>query len=156
MFFRTLALAGGIAGSVSLSQFPEFSQQYLQRLGGAVDELSSTVEAVDKSAAETGSTREEVLEEQVEGHLRDALTAQVRRYERLSADYEALVSARPAMRLLQIWRYTDAEIARRVWSDFQPALPLTLEGALCGLVGFVSGWFLLWGILTPVRRWTAA
>ena len=57
MIFRTLALFGGIAGSVSLSQFPEFSQQYLQRLGGAVDELSATVEAVDKSAAETGATR---------------------------------------------------------------------------------------------------
>ena len=36
---RTLTLAGALAGAVSLSQFPEFSQQYLQRLSGAVDEL---------------------------------------------------------------------------------------------------------------------
>ena len=37
MILRVLAVAAGLAGAGTLSQFPEFSQQYVQRLGGAVD-----------------------------------------------------------------------------------------------------------------------
>ncbi|MBU0778826.1 MAG: DUF2937 family protein, partial [Alphaproteobacteria bacterium] len=33
---RALALIGGLAGGAALSQYPEFSQQYLQRLAGQV------------------------------------------------------------------------------------------------------------------------
>lgn len=40
MIGRVLALAGGLSGAVGLSQFPEFSQQYLQRLAGQVDALN--------------------------------------------------------------------------------------------------------------------
>ena len=43
MFMRAIAVAGGLAGAAGLSQFPEFSQQYVQRLGGAVDELTAVV-----------------------------------------------------------------------------------------------------------------
>ena len=43
MILRTMALAAGLTGAATLSQFPEFSQQYTQRLGGAVDELSAIV-----------------------------------------------------------------------------------------------------------------
>ncbi|MCK4862479.1 MAG: DUF2937 family protein, partial [Rhodobacteraceae bacterium] len=32
-------IVGAVALGVSMSQFPEFTQQYQQRLGGAVDEL---------------------------------------------------------------------------------------------------------------------
>ena len=51
---RTLTLAGALAGAVSLSQFPEFSQQYLQRLSGAVDELRGLVLAFDATAGAAG------------------------------------------------------------------------------------------------------
>ncbi|NRB05388.1 MAG: DUF2937 family protein, partial [Rhodobacteraceae bacterium] len=47
MLGRAIALAGGLAGGLSLSQFPEFSQQYLQRLGGAVDALAVVVTDFD-------------------------------------------------------------------------------------------------------------
>ncbi|WP_300519133.1 DUF2937 family protein [Aliiroseovarius sp.] len=58
---RVLALVGGLGGAVTLSQFPEYSQQYLQRLAGAVDELSAVVAAFDASAAGFDLTRVEAL-----------------------------------------------------------------------------------------------
>ena len=60
---KILTLAGGVAGAVALSQFPEFSQQYLQRLSGAVDELRTQVVAFDTLATAAGITREEALAE---------------------------------------------------------------------------------------------
>ena len=61
MFAKALSLAGGIAGAVGLSQFPEFSQQYAQRLGGAVDELARVVEDFDADASDVGLNRDEAL-----------------------------------------------------------------------------------------------
>ncbi len=34
MLLRAITLAGGIVGAAGMSQFPEYSQQYVQRLGG--------------------------------------------------------------------------------------------------------------------------
>ena len=56
---RILAMAGGLAGAMALSQFPEFSQQYMQRMAGAVDELRGVVLAFDQSASQAGLTRAE-------------------------------------------------------------------------------------------------
>ncbi|MEM6728480.1 MAG: DUF2937 family protein, partial [Pseudomonadota bacterium] len=39
MILRIFALIFGLSGAASLSQFPEFAQQYLQRLAGKVDQL---------------------------------------------------------------------------------------------------------------------
>ncbi|MEL7345872.1 MAG: DUF2937 family protein, partial [Pseudomonadota bacterium] len=58
---RILALAGGLAGAAGMSQFPEYSQQYTQRLAGAVDELSTVVADFDASALASGLTRQEAL-----------------------------------------------------------------------------------------------
>ena len=43
-------MIGGLALGVVLSQFPEYAQQYTQRLGGAVDELRIITEDFDRAA----------------------------------------------------------------------------------------------------------
>ena len=40
---KILSIVGAVAGAAGLSQFPEFSQQYLQRLAGKVDALGLVV-----------------------------------------------------------------------------------------------------------------
>lgn len=52
--FRTLAMIGGIAGAVALSQFPEFSQQYMQRLSGARTELKVITAGFDLTGKRCG------------------------------------------------------------------------------------------------------
>ena len=58
---RSLGLVGGLALGVALSQFPEYAQQYTQRLGGAVDELRVITSDFDRAAAQSGLTREQAL-----------------------------------------------------------------------------------------------
>ena len=49
---RMLATIGGLGLAVTMSQFPEYAQQYTQRLGGAVDELRVVTEDFDRAENE--------------------------------------------------------------------------------------------------------
>jgi hypothetical protein len=157
---RILALAGGIAGAVALSQFPEFSQQYVQRLSGAVDELRAVTFAFDTTARVAGLSREEALDKMggsdFTDSLRDDMRARIYRYERLNADYQALAAAAPLERLARFYRIRDADLARRTWDDYQPAVPVTAEGLTSAGIGFAGGWvlvsLLLALLLRPLRR----
>jgi len=157
---RVLALAGGLLGAAGLSQFPEFSQQYLQRLSGAVTELRIVVTGFDLTARAAGKTREEALAELDRegfiGDLGNSIAGNIARFERLEQDYDALKDASALGRLAQPWNLTDSKVVQGTWEDFRPALPLTVDGALCAGVGFLLGWglvSLLIGLLMwPVRR----
>lgn len=156
---RILALAGGIAGAVALSQFPEFSQQYVQRLSGAVDELRTVTIAFDTSARIAGMSREEAFEAMGNGEfqarLRDDMRTRIYRYERLNADYQSLAGAAPLERLARFYRIRDPELVQRTWDDYQPALPVTSEGLISAGIGFAGGWglvTLLMGFLFGRRR----
>jgi len=58
---RSLSLVGGLMLAVVLSQFPEYAQQYTQRLAGAVDELKTITGEFDRAAAAAGLSREAAL-----------------------------------------------------------------------------------------------
>ena len=62
MFLRSLALAVGLLFGGLASQVPEFAQQYRQRLGGALDELSAMVQQFDADAAHEGTDRNGALD----------------------------------------------------------------------------------------------
>lgn len=141
MIARTLTLAAGLAGAAGLSQFPEYSQQYTQRLSGAVDELTRVVADFDRSAAAEGLTRAEALSAMtgtafVERRRAD-MTRTFARHERLSADLAALRSAGPFTRAYRIAHIDDPEIAARALQDFRPALPLSFAGLTFAAAGFV-------------------
>ncbi|MDB4188006.1 DUF2937 family protein [bacterium] len=128
MILRGMVLAGGLAGAAATSQFPEFSQQYLQRLGGAVDALGEVVADFDASATASDLTREDALA-QMQGtpflERRSAdMTRSIARFERLSSDLETLQGQGPFMRAYNGTRFTDAEIARAAWQAYQPAVPV--------------------------------
>ncbi|MEM6322177.1 MAG: DUF2937 family protein [Pseudomonadota bacterium] len=141
---RFIALAGGIAGAASLSQFPEFSQQYLQRLAGAVDELRALVIAFDAAAQAAGISRDAALAElsgsPFKTELQTTLAGQITRFEALSASYSALRAAEPLERLALFFRFNDPDLARRTWEDFRPGLPITRDGLFCAGLGFAAGW----------------
>ncbi|GAA6174747.1 hypothetical protein NBRC116593_06660 [Sulfitobacter pacificus] len=143
VILRSLTLAGGIAGAAATSQFPEYSQQYTQRLGGAVDALAEVVADFDASAAAVGLDRSAALE-QMQGSAflerRQAdMTQTFARFERLSADLAALEGQGPFMRAYNLPRLRDAQIARAAWAAYQPAVPLNFAGVSFALLGFVLG-----------------
>ena len=59
----TLRLILGLVFAVALSQFPAFSDQYVQRLGGQVDALAQVAADFDRSARRAKLTRDEALAE---------------------------------------------------------------------------------------------
>ncbi|MBV7409146.1 DUF2937 family protein [Maritimibacter sp. DP1N21-5] len=162
MFVRLLAFLGGLAGALALSQFPEFSQQYVQRLSGAVDELRAVTLFVDGAAAAAGRTREEALDELQSGNsaliadMGQGLAERVNRYERLRADYDVLRPADPLMRLARFYRIRDPELVQRTWDHYQPAVPVTLDGVITAGIGFIIGWLAIRAVfsvlLWPIRR----
>lgn len=147
---RIVNIAGGVLLACSLSQFPEFSQQYVQRLGGAVDALSTVVRDFDKSAEATGLTRDAALSSltgtEFLGRRQADMRRTISRQERLAADYAALRNAGAYERLAYISKLTDEDVAKRTWADFQPAVPLTLDGLVFTVLGYLAGYGTLTGL----------
>lgn len=155
MIVRGVTLAGGLAGAVSMSQFPEFSQQYLQRLGGAVDELSRVVDDFDRSALAVDKTRAEALasltgSEFLERRRAD-MTATFDRFDRLSEDFLALENAGLVERAIQPLRFSDNDVARRAFEDFRPAVPVTSIGIGFAAAGFLIGALVIWSFCAFLR-----
>jgi Protein of unknown function (DUF2937) len=142
--WRILAILGGVSGAVALSQFPEFSQQYLQRLGGKVDALTEVAAQFDATASQNGLTRDAalaamagsaVLEDQ-QADMRATLALQTR----LSENLSVLRTAGPLERLTMPQRFGDTETLKATYADFRPAIPATTEGAITAGVGYFGGW----------------
>lgn len=157
---RILALAGGIAGGAGLSQFPEFSQQYLQRLAGQVDALHSVVADFDRSAARNLLTRAQALEQMTGTAFLDDrradLAATFARHDRLAANLAELRAASPLRRMTMPQRLADPETLAATWADFRPAVPVTPDGLIAAGIGLGLGWLAVWGVMGalawPFRR----
>lgn len=156
MIARALVVAGGVGGAVAGSQFPEFSQQYTQRLGGAVDALQEVVADFDASAGAAGLSRVAALDE-LQGtdfldRRRTDMTRTIARYERLQADLTALSGQGPFMRAYHATRLTDRDIARAAWQAYQPAVPVNFAGLSFASVGFALGAVVLGAVMNVLRR----
>ncbi|GFE48442.1 hypothetical protein So717_01950 [Roseobacter cerasinus] len=155
MILRAITLAAGLTGAFGAAQFPAFSQQYLQRLGGAVDALEEVVADFDASAAAEGLSRAEALRQMQGAEFIERRRADMQRtFERhaaLTADLEVLSGQGPFMRAYHAARLTDVDVARRAWQVFEPALPLTLSAAIFATVGFVLGTLICRGLLAALR-----
>lgn len=156
MLARALTLAGGLSAAAAASQFPEYSQQYAQRLGGAVDELSRFVSAFDEDAAQVGLSRVAALKSLAQSGEIGAARAEtigrtIARHARLSRDLDTLRGAGPFTRAYRVRSFGDAEIARAAWAEFKPALPLSFEGGVFAGVGLLGGLGLMGGLLALIR-----
>lgn len=157
---RVLTLAGGLAGAAGLSQYPEFSQQYVQRMAGQLDALTQVVEDFDASALAAGLTRGEALAQMQGTTFLDSRRADMQwafvRHARLTADFVALQAADPMQRMLMPHRMADAITAQGTWAEFKPAVPLTVPGAVSAGAGYLGGYGLMAGLLAllawPFRR----
>lgn len=167
MILRALTLVTGLTAGAGLSQFPEFSQQYLQRLGGAVDELSRQIDRAEAEARAEGETLEQWLAGlSAEGPRAqtqaEAIRSDIARHAALSADLAALRGAGPFSRARLAGHLGDPGIAQAAWADYRPAIPATFEGALFAALGFVLGGGLisaavaflrgLWDMVPGMRR----
>ena len=159
---RMIAGIGGLGLALVLSQFPEYAQQYTQRLGGAVDELRVITEDFDRAAAEGGLDRATALgryEASNDDFLAgrgSSMTATFQRYDQLSTTLARIQNADAIERLQSLPAYLDTDIGRRTLESYKPAVPVTMEGILYAGGGFILGYLVLSGLwrflALPFRR----
>ncbi|MDB5507475.1 MAG: hypothetical protein JWR75_2113 [Devosia sp.] len=159
---RTLGAIGGIALGLVLSQFPEYAQQYTQRLGGAVDELKIITEDFDRAANAGGLSREEALArydlslDEFLANRGASMQATFVRYSMLTDTLTEIQNASAVERLQHLPDYLDSDIGRRTLENFQPAVPVTIEGFAYAGAGLLIGYAVSMGIINflmlPFRR----
>jgi hypothetical protein len=158
---RIVAFGLGLLGGVVASQGPEYAQQYRQRLGGAIDELSRVVGRFDQDSRATGETREGAIA-RLRGNADDlasrqgtAMQGNVERLDRLRTHQQAMQQAGSFSRVALLVREGDTDIMEAAYRSFEPAVPVTQEGFLSALAGFVAVWgglLLLGGFIRSLRR----
>ena len=134
-----------VIGAAVFSQIPEFIQQYIQRLGGHVDEAQHQVELIREAAQSSGQTLGTYIEIFITHtdpsivHQGQLIQRTIERAEEstdaLQAIKAASVFTKPFVFLAEI-KYS---IARAALGDFQPAIPLTLEGLIYAFIGLCFG-----------------
>jgi len=155
---RLITILFAIFCAVTLSQFPEFAQQYKQRLGGAVDELSRIVTKFDADAYNSGLKREEALDRYSQAddpflskqgtNMRKTIS----RFEYLRNHLAELSDAAPFTRLWVFAKDRDFELSKATLDAYEPAVPTSVEGAVHAAGGFFGGWWLFVVLLSPFGR----
>ena len=163
---RPLGRAGGnlldrvlcVLGAAGLSQAPEFFQQYLQRLGGHLDEARRQLAGFEEVARKSGLSFRQYID-----LLRSQPAAAVAdtgaRIAEIQGRVDALAAAETALREASLWerpfvflRHVDWEIAGRTWEVFKPALPVTSEGLVYAAAGMVLALVVYQGcVVAPCR-----
>lgn len=154
---KTVIATAALIGGVLFSQAPEFSQQYRQRLGGALDELRVIVTDFDKQSLQAGLGRENALALYAgsnESFLRDRGTSMrqtLDRYAALTTQQEELDRAPALARPFYVLKYPDPMIVENAWQDFVPGVPVSISGAAWTVAGAGMA-ALVFGIVTRLFR----
>ncbi len=141
MIGRLLNGLASLFGAGAFAQFPAFYQQYLQRLGGRLDQTRDDLQRLMADAQTLGRSIEAYIAELQNAGTSAAAHAAKRELERLGrADefetaYGALLQATPLERPLVFAKHWDPAIARDTFKGYEPALPATAEGLCYALAG---------------------
>lgn len=148
-----------VAGAVLFSQIPEFIQQYVQRLGGHLDEARRQLGHFSEIASQAGLTlaglvtRSEGSSEPTVVQLGHLVRETESRVDALSAAEAGIRNASLFGRPLVFLRHLDLSIARATWAVFKPAVPTTAEGLTYAAAGVLLMLALYHGgVKYPVRR----
>ena len=166
MFSRLFNGLAAVVGALVVSQFPAFYDQYVQRLGGRLDQAHIQVERIETAARAERMTVETYVDlfatSERSPVRRQGLIMedQVRELNRLRAAQAALAPARTVERPVRFARHMDGALARATLRSFRPAVPLNSEGAIYGAAGLLAGLMIAAGIERALaalwRRWRPA
>ena len=130
-------------GAVAFSQFPEFMQQYLQRLEGHLDEARLALDRFQDAASKSGMSLEQLVAGAAQnpdksmGRLGEVVREAMARVNELGNADEALRQASMWTRPFVFLRHADWGIARATLGIYRPAVPTTTEGLVYAAVGIV-------------------
>lgn len=148
-----------VVGALLFSQLPEFIQQYLQRLGGHLDEARRVLGQFRHTAAQSGLTLDQFIH-QTQANPDPAVAKLATAMTDVVARVDALASAQTAIQNASLWErpliflsHIDFSIARATWGIYHPAVPTTFEGVIYALLGvFIALGVYHLGVRYPVNR----
>ncbi len=136
MISKILGFAAALSGAVAGSQLPEFSQQYRQRLGGALAELQHVVERFEQDAnavgmsVETALTELETAQHELFQRRGISMRSHVDRYQQLDQQQRAFEELPAMMRPIALLQGYDQKTLDATWQAFEPAVPLNASGGV--------------------------
>jgi hypothetical protein len=139
------------------SQVPELMQQYRQRLGGAADELRTIVRHFDADSSRSGYDRGTALlamEDNPERLIRDQAQRMNENIKRLDRLYEQQAALQAGVSLTSFVAFVlrhDKPLLEKTYETFVPALPLTFNGLMFGVIGWVFSFAVLIGLGSVLR-----
>jgi hypothetical protein len=132
-----------LLGAVAFCQLPEFIQQYLQRLGGHLDEARRQLAQFEAVAAQSQLTLPQFIErtaataDTAVARLSGVMQATLDRVAELTVTEGALRNASMWEKPLVFFRHLDRSIANATLEVYRPAVPTTTEGLLYALAGML-------------------
>lgn len=149
-----------VLGAVFFAQAPEFFQQYLQRLGGHLDEAGHQLAAFETAAQAARKPWERFVADTLANpdpglaRLGTTMADTAERVADLGAAHAALLDASVWTRPWAFLAHLDTGIAHATAAAFKPAVPTTLDGAIYAGIG-VAVAFGIWQVAVrlPLNRW---
>lgn len=135
-----------ILGAVGMAQFPQFFGQYIQRLGGHLQEARRTVYQYQQAADKLDISLEEYIAQHfaadnpVFKSSGEVIAELLNRVQHLEQAFNSMQQSNPFTRWFVFLQDADWEIARQTLSHYTPGLPTNLEGIIYGLSGLLLGW----------------
>jgi len=158
MIIGRIAIFFALLFGVASTQMPEFWQQYRQRLGGAIDELTAIVAQFDTQATaqnlapEAAIARLEANPDPLVQGRGDEMHRIIARLAKLRRAAAAFNDPNIASKWTTLVRTFDPYIAERTYETFQPAIPTSAEGFIAGVIGFIVGGGIVHLIGLPIRH----
>ena len=132
-----------VLGAVLFSQGPEFMQQYLQRLGGHLEEARHQLAVFQQTAAQAGLSLDQFItktaanSDAAVAKLGGVMSGAAERVATLQSAHESLLHASLWERPFIFLGHLDLGIARATGAVYQPAVPTTAEGIVYALAGML-------------------
>ena len=140
-----VAVVVGSVGGIGFSQLPAFIHEYLQRLGGHVDEAQRHLGTIREGG---GGNLDESARQM-------AISVAEARVAELRTAYDAIDGASIYAKPFAFASNLDFDIARRAFEKFGPTIPLDAESLVFFAAGLIAG-IMVWEMVklpfSAVRR----
>jgi len=140
------------SGALLFMQLPAFIVQYIQRLGGHVDELKLLIGKYKAAAADNGRSLDEYVQLHIQSGVKEfastgkLMTENIERFNFLSDAYQQISKASGIKQFFLFIRNSDMDIIRGTYSDFVPGISFSTDSliyAAAGIAVFMSFYLLI-------------
>lgn len=140
-----------LTGALALSQVPHLINQYIDVLSGALAESHRNLESIRTQAARLGRSLTEFIDKHLNSTDADfqasgrIMQQSHERFQNYNTALEAFDSAGIWEKPIVFIKYLDWELLNAL--QFEPAVPLTPEGAIYAFIGMLLGLAVYHGII---------